>query len=100
MKKATMNLILGSVLSAGGAVLAMEAYRRRKKEPFKVLEDTDMRNSVKVDRLESVDADKVPEEQGLTQLDSAYRAEWIANGFPQTHEEIEELEEQGRKSMQ
>jgi hypothetical protein len=57
-----------------------------------------MINRKKIDRMESVDADKVPEEKGLTQLDSTYRSEWIANGFPQTHKEMKELEKEGQKS--
>ncbi|KKK36742.1 hypothetical protein WQ57_17825 [Mesobacillus campisalis] len=60
----------------------------------KVLEDTDMRNSEKIDQVESVEADQDPAEKGLTLLDSAYRAEWQANGFPQTHKEMKELEEE------
>ena len=41
------------------------------------------------DEAPSVDADKDEDEVGLTQLDSIYRAEWQANGFPQTHAEAE-----------
>ena len=89
MNKSKMNFMLGVLLSAGGALLAMEAYKMRQKEA--VLEDTDMRNSKKIDREESVNAETDPEEKGLTQLDSAYRAEWVANGFPQTRDK-EELE--------
>lgn len=89
MNKSKMNFMLGVLLSAGGALLAMEAYKMRQKEA--VLEDTDMRNSKKIDREESVNAKTDPEEKGLTQLDSAYRAEWVANGFPQTRDQ-EELE--------
>lgn len=89
MNKSKMNFMLGVLLSAGGALLAMEAYKMRQKEA--VLEDTDMRNSKKIDREESVNAETDPEEKGLTKLDSAYRAEWVANGFPQTRDQ-EELE--------
>lgn len=89
MNKSKMNFMLGVLLSAGGALLAMEAYKMRQKEA--VLEDTDMRNSKKIDHEESVNAETDPEEKGLTQLDSAYRAEWVANGFPQTRDQ-EELE--------
>ena len=89
MRKSKTNFMLGLLLSAGGALLAMEAYKMRQKEA--VLEDTDMRNSKKIDREESVNAETDPEEKGLTKLDSAYRAEWVANGFPQTRDQ-EELE--------
>ena len=91
MRKSKTNFMLGLLLSAGGALLAMEAYKLRQKEAGQVLEDTDMRNSKKIDRTESVNAQTDPEEKGLTQLDSAYRAEWVANGFPQTRDQ-EELE--------
>ena len=91
MNKSKMSFMLGILLSAGGALLAMEAYKMRQKEAGQVLEDTDMRNSKKIDRAESVNAQTDPEEKGLTQLDSAYRAEWVANGFPQTRDQ-EELE--------
>ncbi|MEK5339967.1 hypothetical protein NSQ19_09425 [Weizmannia sp. FSL W8-1119] len=98
MKRSTMNLISGTLLSAGVAVLAMAACNKRQKDSAETWEDTDMRNSKKIDRMESVDADKVPEEKGLTQLDSTYRSEWIVNGFPQTHKEMKELEKEGQKS--
>ncbi|GAA2700131.1 hypothetical protein GCM10009865_06890 [Aeromicrobium ponti] len=59
-----------------------------------MLEDSNMRNSENIDQIESVDADKVPEEKGLTLYDSALRAEWVANVFPQTHFDWEETERQ------
>jgi hypothetical protein len=91
MKKSTKNFVLASLLSAGGAVLLTAAYRKSQRDVIRFLEDTDMRNSAKMDQMESVDAGIDPAEKGLTQLDSAMRAEWIANGFPQTHMEMEEL---------
>lgn len=93
MKKSTMNLVIGSLLSAAGIMLLIAAYKNKQSEEYKVLEDHDIRNSSKIDQMESVDADKVPEEKGLTQYDSILRAEWVANGFPQTHQEMRELEE-------
>ncbi|WP_026695222.1 hypothetical protein [Peribacillus kribbensis] len=92
MKKLTSTILMGSMVSAGTAALLLAAYKKRNGN-VEVLEDLDMRNSGKLDEMESVDADKVPEEQGLTQLDSTYRNEWVANGFPQTHQEMKELEE-------
>ncbi|WP_223700468.1 hypothetical protein [Sutcliffiella deserti] len=99
MKKETKNIIIGSMLSAAGsAVLVKEVIKKRQKNKYRVLEDTDMRNSKKIDRMESVDASKDEKEKGLTQLDSAYRAEWVANGFPQTHKKMKELEEEEKKN--
>ncbi|WP_214829024.1 hypothetical protein [Exiguobacterium algae] len=48
----------------------------------------------KMDKMESVDADEDEAEKGLTQLDSSHRADWQANGFPQTHAERERLEQE------
>ncbi|PLT33924.1 hypothetical protein CUU64_11105 [Bacillus sp. V5-8f] len=88
MNKSTMRLILGSLLSVGGTALAISGYKTRQKQSFSVLADTDMRNTVKLDHKESVDAEKDPAERGLTQYDSTLRSEWVANGFPQTNEDI------------
>ncbi|SDK47959.1 hypothetical protein [Sediminibacillus albus] len=48
----------------------------------------------KKDDIESPDAPVDDAEKGLTELDHEYRSEWIANGFPQTHREMERLEEE------
>lgn len=90
MKKSTMNTAIGSALAAGAGVFVYKAIQKKNK--VNVASDTDMRNSLEVDQRESVEADVDPAEKGLTQLDSAYRDEWQANGFPQTHREMEELE--------
>lgn len=45
-----------------------------------------------LDREESQDADKDTDEVGLTKLDSMYRSEWQANGFPRSQQELDELE--------
>lgn len=92
MKSSTMNTVIGSALAAAAGIFVFKAYQD-KKNPS-VEEDTDLRNSEEVDHRESVDADVDPAEKGLTQLDSAYRDEWQANGFPQTHKEMKELEDQ------
>ena len=63
MNKSKMNFMLGVLLSAGGALLAMEAYKMRQKEA--VLEDTDMRNSKKIDREESVNEKQTRRKKGL-----------------------------------
>ncbi|PLS16114.1 hypothetical protein CVD28_18920 [Bacillus sp. M6-12] len=93
MKKSTMNFVLGSILSAGGAVWAFLAYRKTLKASFNVIEDLDMRNNTKLDEMESVDADKDPREKGLTQYDSVLKADWVANGFPQTNQELKKGKE-------
>ncbi|MGI2328727.1 hypothetical protein [Planococcus sp. YIM B11945] len=91
MKNSTMNTMIGSVLAAATGYFVFKAVKEKNK--VEVADDKDMRNSQEVDKLESPDADVDPAEQGLTQLDSAYRDEWQANGFPQTHREMRELEE-------
>lgn len=45
-----------------------------------------------LDQDPSPDAAKDPDEVGLTKLDSIYRTEWQANGFPRSRTELEELE--------
>ncbi|MCM3540638.1 hypothetical protein [Priestia endophytica] len=88
------KVVLGTLISTGGAALAVAAYKKKRKASFKVRPDTDMRNSKKIDQVESVDADKARDEEGLTQYDSVLKSDWVANGFPQTHMELEELESQ------
>ncbi|MCM3715544.1 hypothetical protein M3202_15850 [Alkalihalobacillus oceani] len=95
MKTSTVNFILGSALLAGGACLMKSACQQMQRENVKVREDIDVWEG---DKRESVDADKVPEEKGLTQLDSAHRNDWVANGFPQTHRAQSELAEDAKWS--
>lgn len=90
MKKSTMNTAIGSALAAGAGYYAFKAIQKKNK--LNVPSDIDMHNSAEVDKRESVEADVDPAEKGLTQLDSAYRDEWQANAFPQTHREMEALE--------
>ena len=92
MKSSTMNTVIGSALAAAAGIFVFKASQDKKNPSVK--EDSDLRNSEEVDHRESVDADVDPAEKGLTQLDSAYRDEWQANGFPQTYKEMKELEEQ------
>lgn len=92
MKRSTMNTVIGSALAAAAGIFVFKAYQE--KNNVSVADDTDMRNSTEVDKRESVEADVDPAEKGLTQLDSAYRDEWQANAFPQTHKEMKELEEE------
>ncbi|PSL40434.1 hypothetical protein B0H99_105212 [Planomicrobium soli] len=91
MKNSTMNTVIGSTLAAAAGFFVFRAVQAKKQ--VHVAEDVDMRNSQEVDKRESPDADVDPAEKGLTELDSAYRDEWQANGFPQTHREMRELEE-------
>lgn len=82
------KVLMGIVLGVAGAALVapkVAALLSQREE-----EDTWQ----KMDERESVDADQDEAEQGLTQLDSSLRAEWQANGFPQTHAERERLEQE------
>ncbi|WP_341202223.1 hypothetical protein [Planomicrobium okeanokoites] len=92
MKKTSLNkMVFAGTVFAGGIVLFRNIRKKSGKKVW-VYEDNDMRNSVTVDREESVNAQYDEAEKGLTQLDSAFRSEWQANGFPQTHRELENLE--------
>ncbi|ANU14979.1 hypothetical protein B481_2896 [Planococcus halocryophilus Or1] len=91
MKKSTMNTLIGSALAAASGIFVYRAYQE--KNTVRVEPDIDMYNSAEIDKRESVDALDDSAEQGLSQLDSIYRDEWQANGFPQTHKEMRELEE-------
>lgn len=79
-------------MAVASGILLLTAYNKNKKKKVWVFEDNDMRNSLDVDREESVNAPYDDAEIGLTKLDSAYRSEWQANGFPQTHKRMKELE--------
>lgn len=91
MKRSTMNTIVGSAIAAVAGIIVYKSYQEKAK--VNVAEGTDVRNSDEIDQRESVEADVDSAEKGLTQLDSAYRDEWQANAFPQTHKEMRELEE-------
>lgn len=91
MKKSSMITVWSSAFAAVAGIFVYKAYQEKaKKEALE--KDVSMRNSKAIDQRESVDADEDPAEKGLTQLDSAYREEWQANAFPQTHRELEELD--------
>jgi len=87
MNKSKKKLLYVSLLS-GGAALLTAVYRKSQKAAVKFLEDTDMRNSEKIDQMESVDADVDPAEKGHNQSHS----EWVTNCFPQV--QSEELEKE------
>lgn len=83
-----------AAVAAGTGILALLGMKG-----FKVYQDKtnqSIANSEKIDKRESVDARKDEAEVGLTQLDSIHRADWQANGFPQTHAERERLEQEGK----
>lgn len=80
-KKVLMGIVLGV---AGAALVAPKVAAL-------LTQDRDDDTWSKMDKMESVDSDKDEAEEGLTQLDSTYRAEWQANGYPQTHAERERL---------
>ncbi|WP_223642632.1 hypothetical protein [Planococcus sp. 4-30] len=92
MKKNTTKKFVYTGATMAGSLLLLTAYKKNQAKKVWVYEDNDMRNSVTVDQEESVNADMDEAEIGLTQLDSAYRSEWQANGFPQTHKAMKELE--------
>lgn len=93
MEKRSLNkMVFAGTVFAGGILLFKSIQKKNGKRVW-VYEDNDMRNSVTVDREESVDAKYDDAEIGLTQLDSTFRSEWQANGFPQTHRELEKLEQ-------
>lgn len=79
-------------MAVASGILLLTAYNKKKKKKVWVFADNDMRNSEEVDHEESVNAPYDEAEIGLTKLDSAYRSEWQANGFPQTQRQLEELE--------
>ena len=91
MKKSTMITVLPSAFAAVAGIFVYKSYQEKSKQAA-LEKDVDMHNSEEIDRRESVEADEDDAEKGLTQLDSAYRDEWQANAFPQTHREMEELE--------
>ncbi|MDV2884569.1 hypothetical protein RYX45_05220 [Alkalihalophilus pseudofirmus] len=122
MKTSTKGIILGSVLSAGGAVLATTALRKKKNgqanesnaneasdqlmneletelgdTPENTIKDKD---TWEADKEESSDAPIAAEEEGLTQLDKAHKDDWVANGFPQTHQEMRELKEEAAEERE
>ncbi|TCI35035.1 MULTISPECIES: hypothetical protein [Exiguobacterium] len=80
-KKVLMGIVLGV---AGAALVAPKVAAL-------LTQDQEDNTWSKMDKMESVDSDKDEAEAGLTQLDSNHRAEWQANGFPQTHAERERL---------
>lgn len=94
-KKTAQTLFITGAVAVSGIAL-VTAYKKNKEKNFWVYQDKDMRNSRTVDKKESVKAKYDSAEVGLTQLDSAYRSEWQANAFPQTHREMERLEKASR----
>lgn len=80
-KKVLMGIVLGV---AGAALVAPKVAAL-------LTQDRDEDTWSKMDKMASVDSDKDEAEAGLTQLDSNHRAEWQANGYPQTHAERERL---------
>lgn len=89
--KSLNRMVFAGSAFAGGIIL-FKSLRKKNGKRVWVYEDNDMRNSVTVDSEESVNAEFDHAEIGLTKLDSAFRSEWQANGFPQTHRGLAELE--------
>lgn len=89
MRKRNINKMGFAGTAFAGGIILFKNIRKKNGKKVWVYEDNDMRNSVTVDREESVNAEYDDAEKGLTQLDAAYRSEWQANGFPQIHRELE-----------
>lgn len=79
------SLFVGSL--AAVSVFGIKQYKRSCAKQNQSISD-----SAELDRRPSVDQTQDESEVGLTQLDSIQKAEWQANGFPQTHAERERLE--------
>ncbi|HSJ37069.1 MAG TPA: hypothetical protein VK945_02525 [Planococcus sp. (in: firmicutes)] len=92
MEKKSINNMIFAGTAFAGSIILFNSLRKKNGKRVWVYEDIDMRHSVTVDREESVNAKYDDAEKGLTQLDSAYRSEWQANAFPQTHRELKESE--------
>lgn len=73
--------------SAIATILLLRANKKRKEKVW-IYNDHDMRNSVEVDENESPNAPMDSAEKGLTELDAAYRSEWVSMGYPQTHRDL------------
>ncbi|MBU9672544.1 hypothetical protein KQ939_11440 [Planococcus sp. CP5-4] len=86
-----MKKFIASGAALGAGLILLKAYSGKKRNVW-VYEDSDMHNSYEIDHEESVNDPYDRAEEGLTQLDSAYRSEWQANAFPQTKKQLEELE--------
>ncbi|OIN68063.1 hypothetical protein BLD48_04245 [Exiguobacterium sp. KRL4] len=82
------GLIVGGIVAV--SVLAIQRY----KQSCSNAQDQDVSHSAELDQRPSIDAKTDETEVGLTQLDSIHRADWQANGFPQTHAELERLEKE------
>lgn len=94
MEKKNINNLIFAGTAFAGSIILFNSLKRKNGKRVWVYEDNDMRNSVSVDREESVNAKYDHAEIGLTQLDSAYRSEWQANAFPQTHRELDHSEDE------
>ncbi|AFS70266.1 MULTISPECIES: hypothetical protein [Exiguobacterium] len=77
--------LFGASMLAGAGLLLL-----KKKEPASTSHLKEYLSHLDEDL--SPDADKDPDEVGLTKLDSIYRAEWQANGYPRSRKELEDLE--------
>ncbi|WP_409250580.1 hypothetical protein V1502_10385 [Bacillus sp. SCS-153A] len=99
MNKRARNVLMGSLLSASSAALATAIYNKRRKGNFPVDQDIDTKHDLRSDFEESPNAAYEEEEIGLTKLDSTYRSEWQANGFPMTHAEMERLERESESEL-
>ncbi|MDN7246504.1 hypothetical protein QWY16_04880 [Planococcus shenhongbingii] len=91
MSDQSLQKIFYAGAAAATAFVLIKTYTNRKKT-FWVFPDHDMRNSVEVDHKESPNAPYDHAEIGLSELDSAYRSEWVSMGYPKTYHDLEENE--------
>lgn len=89
MRKDTLELVLYTGATAFSLFMLIKTYNKRQ-NTYWVYEDHDLRNSDDADQKESANADVDPAESGLSELDSAYRSEWVSMGYPKTHRELED----------
>ncbi|WP_029333386.1 hypothetical protein [Exiguobacterium oxidotolerans] len=82
--KLRKRFLFGAGVLAGTGLVMKKMKSRRPPSHLKEYLDH-------LDQDESQDADKDEDEVGLTKLDSMYRSEWQANGFPRSQQELDEL---------
>lgn len=75
--------------AAGICAFAVARLFRKQGKKYWVYPDHDIHNSKTADVRESPDAGVDHAEIGLSELDSAYRSEWVSMGYPQTYHELD-----------
>ena len=86
-KRTKQNLLYACV--AGACAFVVARLFKKKGKQYWVYPDHDLHNSKTADVRESPNAAEDHAEIGLTELDSAYRSEWVSMGYPQTYHELD-----------